>query len=94
MHPVRLSPSAGLLPWLDHAPAGLADFTWSVSKVIFTGGPVVLVEVDVRKPRALPGGRRNSHVYSRQRSLKAATQLMGTVCRVRQGKPKHDVYGI
>jgi len=76
MYPVRLSPSAGVLPWLDHASAGLADLTWSVSKVIFTSGPVVLVEVDVRKPRALPGGRRNTHACSRQRSLKVATQLM------------------
>jgi len=84
MDPVRLPPPAGVLPRLDQASAGLADFTWSVGKVIFTGGPVVLVEVDVRKPRALPGGRRNTRLRSRQLSLKVATQLMGAVCHVWQ----------
>ena len=90
MYPVRLSPPAGILPWLDHASAGLADFTWSVSRVIFTRVPVVLGEVDVRKPRALPGGRRNTHVCSHQLSLKAATQLMGPVSHVRRRKTKND----
>jgi len=72
MYPVRLSPTAGILPWSDHASASPADFAWSVSKVIFTGRTVVLVEVDVRKCHAFPRWGRDSHLCSRQLSRKVA----------------------
>ena len=82
VYPVRLAPPAGSLPGFDGASAGLTGSAGSVSKVIFAGRSVVLVEVDMRKRHALPRWRRNRHLCSHQLSHKVAKQPLRAVFHV------------
>jgi hypothetical protein len=52
VHPLRLTVAAGSLLRLDHAAALRADLAGHVQGMIFAGGPVLLVELDVRRPSA------------------------------------------